>query len=102
MAFRIGKILVSFVPETFEPGDGGTPPPGEPGGPPTGPNSLSPGHSPAETFEVRLLLHTALARLGGPLTEQEMRPRNLNDLNNLEASLEEALQELRKTKAILG
>ncbi len=103
MAFRIGKVLISFVPDFLIPDfmespDGGLPPGGVPPSPP-GPDTIQ--TNPADAIELRLLLHTALARLGGPLSAEEMRPRSIDDINQLEASLEEALGEVRRLKQVM-
>lgn len=102
MASRIRDLLVLFLPSEWI-GGGirvGAASPGPPGAPP-------PPHPPGtdshlrDIFELRMIAQLLLARLGGPVTLGEMEPRSLADINELEARLTGALEELKDLRASL-
>lgn len=114
MPYVIGNLIVTVLPETFDPNlfgsivgsEPGTPdppsppqpppepPPGEPGGPPPGPDSVFG----LPHTELRLLLQFALTQLGGPLTLEDVRPRSFKDLDELEEKLSMAISEVREMR----
>jgi hypothetical protein len=51
--------------------------------------------------ELRMIAQLLLARLGGPITLGEMEPRSLAEVNELEARLTTALEELRSARTRL-
>jgi hypothetical protein len=50
---------------------------------------------------MRMVAQLLLARLGGPVTLGEMEPRSLSELNELEARMTAALDELKNVRAEL-
>lgn len=102
MASRIRDLLVLFLPSEWigggirvgaaSPGPPGAPPPPQPPGPPPELRDI---------FELRMIAQLLLARLGGPITLGEMEPRSLAEINELEARLTAALEELKSTRARL-
>jgi hypothetical protein len=52
-----------------------------------------------DLMEMRMITQLLLARLGGPVTLGEMEPRSLGQLNELEARLTAALDEVRSLRA---
>jgi hypothetical protein len=55
-----------------------------------------------DIVELRALLQLALSRLGGPVTEAELKPQAIEDLDQLETRLAGALQEVRDLKKSFG
>jgi len=102
MASRIRDLLVLFLPSEWRgggirvgaasPGPPGAPPPPQPPGPPPDIRDI---------FELRMIAQLLLARLGGPVTLGEMEPRSLAEVNELEARLSAALEELKSVRANL-
>jgi hypothetical protein len=111
MPYRIGNLLVTIVPRGFpiellEPDDGGLPPGGLPPQPPEPPPPPGPDQFTLDPrfdiLEMRYLLQLALAQLGGPLTAEEVRPRMVGDLDELEGRLTEALEEVQVLRERFG
>jgi hypothetical protein len=106
MPFLIRNLMISVLPKDFDPSifgecdagseipPGAPPPPPPP--PPPGPDSGIFGSF--SELELRALLQIALAQLGGPLSQEELRPRSLKELKSLEDQLHEALQQVRKMR----
>jgi len=102
MASRIRDLLVLFLPSEWRgggirvgaasPGPPGAPPPPQPPGPPPDIRDI---------FALRMIAQLLLARLGGPVTLGEMEPRSLAEVNELEARLSAALEELKSVRANL-
>lgn len=104
MASRIRDLFVMLLPSEWA-GSGirvGAASPGPPGAPPP-PRPPGPDRFFAELdmLELRMVAQLLLARLGGPVTLGEMEPRSLNDINELEARLVAALEDLRSKRAEL-
>jgi hypothetical protein len=109
MPYQFGRLRITVVsdaqyldpfgPVADEPG----PQPQPDGGPtgPTGPQTslLAPV---LDTDELRGLLHLALLQLGGPLRQEELRPRSVEELDTLERELADALREVRDQRARFG
>lgn len=112
MAFQVRNLMISVLPagldmSVFECDAGSTSPPGGTP-PPTGSGARrfdvrgfggAQGDPSQENLEMRMLLQNALVRLGGPLSSDEMQPRSLADLDLLEGSLTDALEEVRALRA---
>lgn len=68
--------------------------------PPCGPDSDT--VDALDIVELRALLQLALSRLGDPVTEAELKPQAIEDLDQLETRLAGALQEVRDLKKSFG
>jgi hypothetical protein len=102
MASRIRDLLILFLPSEWV-GGGirvGAASPGPPGAPPP-PHPPGPDFPLSDIFELRMIAQLLLARLGGPVTLGEMEPRSLGELNELEARLTAALEDLKSRRASL-
>ena len=103
MASRISDLLIMFLPsewriggiagEASSPGPGPVPPPSDGG--------IRRFNEQIDLREMRMVTQLLLARLGGPVTLGEMEPRSLDELNELEARLTGALEEIRNLRAEL-
>lgn len=113
MPFKIRDLMITVLPSDLDldvfgssPCDAGSSaPPGVPDPPPPppppGPDQVTLG-SRADILELRLILQLALAELGGPLSPDQMRPRSLADIDELENKLSGALEEVRALRAQYG
>jgi len=114
MAYRIGDLVILTSPNIpglgsfiSEDPDGGLPPGGLPPEPPPSP---PPPPGPDEITldpeldlaQIRLYLQVALAHLGGPLTAEEMQPRSIEDIDELETKLANALAHVQSLRARFG
>jgi len=108
MPFKIRDLVITLLPPGLrlpgggaaEPCDGGSenppgPPPDPPG--PEGPDSRF--LDPRDLFELRVMLQLALAQLGGPVSEGELRPQAIQDLDEIEKRLTGALEDVRNQRA---
>ena len=102
MASRIRDLLVLFLPSEWRAGGirVSADSPGPPGAPPP-PHPPGPDPNLRDIFELRMMAQLLLARLGGPVTLGEMEPRSIAEINELEARLTGALEELKTTRAAL-
>jgi hypothetical protein len=107
MAFKIGNLVLipavdlpDFDIFSSDP-DGGLPPGGVPPSPPPGPNefTLDPFR---DLARIRLYLQVALTHLGGPLTAEELQPRSITEIEELEGHLATALEQVRAMRDRFG
>lgn len=105
MPFLIRNLMITVLPKGFDPSifgecDAGSEvPPGAPPSPPPPPPGPDTGIFGRYTeVELRAVLQIALAELGGPLSREELSPRSVKELDQLEKQLNEALQQVRKMR----
>jgi hypothetical protein len=105
MPFKIRDLVIHLLPSDLRlPGlgaecDAGSEvPPGAPPAPdPPGPDAQF--LDPRELVELRVMLQIALAQLGGPVSEGELRPQAIEDLDEIEKRLTGALEDVRSQRA---
>lgn len=104
MASRISDLLIMFLPGEWRiggiAGEASTPGPLPP---PPGPGDggFRRFAEQMDLRELRMVTQLLLQRLGGPVTLGEMEPRSVAELNELEARLTAALDEIRSLRAEL-